>query len=338
MRFIFQRCLTGKLAIVPSVEDLYTSQSQSCGAIGRSSERTKMKNNKKVVAVVITAVAISGSASTLANASGARAKSVSKKTTTTITQIHMKSGVKGVGGFQNSNKDAIITATLGIDATTLHTRLAAGESLATIAGAKKDALIAALVADETKQIDAAVTAGKLTAAQATTLKANLTAHVTAEVNEVGHMNGPKGGPMGVPMGGPMGGGFQNLNKEAVITATLGIDATTLRTRLAAGESLATIAGAKKDALIAALVADETKQIDAAVTAGKLTAAQATTLKAGLTAHVTAEVNAVGGMRGMGGKGGRGGHGHHGGGAMGQNGIPSGTTNGIPSTTTTTSAN
>jgi hypothetical protein len=136
----------------------------------------------------------------------------------------------------------------------------------------------------------------------------------------------------------MGGGFQNSNKEAVITATLGIDATTLRTRLAAGESLATIAGAKKDALIAALVADETKQIDAAVTAGKLTAAQATTLKADLTAHVTAEVNAVGGMRGMGGKGGRGGHGHHGGGAMGQNGILSGTTNGIPSTTTTTSAN
>jgi len=114
--------------------------------------------------------------------------------------------------------------------------------------------------------------------------------------------------------------------------------------LAAGESLATIAGAKKDALIAALVAEESKQIDAAVTAGKLTAAQATTLKADLTAHVTAEVNAtgMGRMGGMGGKGGRGhgGHGdHHGGpmGQMGQNGIPS-TTNGIPSTTTTTAAN
>ena len=72
----------------------------------------------------------------------------------------------------------------------MHNRLAAGESLATIAGPKKDALIAALVADETKQIDAAETAGKLTAAQAATLKTNLTAHITAEVNEAGH-----GGPM-----------------------------------------------------------------------------------------------------------------------------------------------
>ena len=97
----------------------------------------------------------------------------------------------------------------------------------------------------------------------------------------------------------------------------------MKSRLAAGESLAVIAGAKKDALIAALVADETKRIDAAVTAGKLTAAQATTLKAGLVAHVTDEVNAVrpqgpkGPMgdkgkkddKGMkGGKGGKGGHG------------------------------
>jgi len=242
----------------------------------------------------------------------------------------MKSGVAGMGGFQNSNKDAVITATLGIDSTTLHTRLAAGESLATIAGAKKDALIAALVADETKQIDAAVTAGKLTAAQATTLKANLTAHITAEVNEAGHMGGAKGGPMG--------GGFQNSNKDAIITATLGIDSTTLHTRLAAGESLATIAGAKKDALIAALVAEESKQIDAAVTAGKLTAAQATTLKADLTAHVTAEVNATG-MGRMGGMGGRGhgGRGDHDGNRMGM-GPQSGSTNGIPTTKTTSTAN
>ena len=110
---------------------------------------------------------------------------------------------------------------------------------------------------------------------------------------------------------------------ALISTTIGIDSATVKSRLAAGESLAVIAGAKKDALIAALVADETKRIDAAVTAGKLTAAQATTLKAGLVAHVTDEVNAVrpqgpkGPMgdkgkkddKGMkGGKGGKGGHG------------------------------
>ena len=52
-----------------------------------------------------------------------------------------------------------------------------------------------------------------------------------------------------------------------------------------------------------------------MTAGKLTAAQATTLKAGLTAHVTAEVDQVGGKRGPGmggpGKEGKGGRGHGG---------------------------
>jgi hypothetical protein len=92
---------------------------------------------------------------------------------------------------------------------------------------------------------------------------------------------------------------QHAAKEALIATTIGLDAATIKTRLAAGETLGAIAGAKKDALIAALVDFKTKNIDAAVTAGKLTAAQATTMKAGLTAHVTERVNAV---RGEGHKG------------------------------------
>jgi len=94
--------------------------------------------------------------------------------------------------------------------------------------------------------------------------------------------------------------------EALVSTTIGVDSATIKSRLKAGESLAQIAGAKKDALIAALVAEKTKQINAAVTAGKLTAAQATEMKANLVAHVTEEVNEVGGK---GPKGGRGGHGH-----------------------------
>jgi hypothetical protein len=81
----------------------------------------------------------------------------------------------------------------------------AGESLATIAGAKKAALITALVAFETKEIDARVTAGTLTAAQATTMKANLTDHVTKKIESVG---GPKGfGPKGDK--GPKGMGHKD---------------------------------------------------------------------------------------------------------------------------------
>jgi hypothetical protein len=101
---------------------------------------------------------------------------------------------------------------------------------------------------------------------------------------------------------------RKTSKEALVSTTIGVDAATIKTRLAAGESLGAIAGAKKDALIAALVAFETKEIDARVTAGAMTPAQAVTKKANLTAHVTEHVNAVGG-KGMGPKGPKGGKGH-----------------------------
>ena len=106
-----------------------------------------------------------------------------------------------------ADKDAqlvLIATTIGVDTATIKSRLAAGETLAAIAGAKKDALIAALVADETKRIDAAVTAGTLTAAQATTLKGRLLDHVTEAVNEVRPIApkvAPKGGSKGEREGG-----------------------------------------------------------------------------------------------------------------------------------------
>ena len=87
--------------------------------------------------------------------------------------------------------------------------------------------------------------------------------------------------------------------EALIATTIGIDAATIKTRLAAGETLGAIAGAKKSALITALVAEATKEIDAAVTAGKMTAAQATTMKTGLTERITNGIDSVRGAMGSG---------------------------------------
>lgn len=84
----------------------------------------------------------------------------------------------------HAERTKVITDALGIDEATLKSRLQAGESLATIAGAKKDALINALVAFETKKIDEAVTAGKLTAAQATSMKTDLKTRITSHVEEV----------------------------------------------------------------------------------------------------------------------------------------------------------
>jgi len=126
-------------------------------------------------------------------------------------------GAPGVGRPDPAAILSLISSTIGVDQATIKTRLAAGETLAAIAGAKKDALIAALVAEETKRIDAAVTAGKLTAAQATTLKSTLTAHVTDEVNStrpVGPMGGGKGGR---GHGGPMGGGAGSASGTTTLT-------------------------------------------------------------------------------------------------------------------------
>ena len=156
-----------------------------------------------------------------------------------------------------------------------------------------------------------VTKGTITQAQADAITAALAAAETAE-----HANDPQGGPMG---GGKGMGRPDFAATLSLISSTIGVDAATIQQRLAAGESLGAIAGAKKDALIAALVADETKRIDAAVTAGKLTAAQATTLKSNLTQHVTDEVNSTRPTGPMG--GGKGGRGH--GGPMG--GAAGGTT-------------
>jgi len=178
-------------------------------------------------------------------------------------------------------------------------------------------------------LSALVTKGTITQAQADAI---IAAHTAAEAARDA-LRPPKG---------PKGDKASMDARLAVIATTLGIDTTTVLTRLQAGETLATIAGAKKDALIAALVADETKRIDAAVTAGTLTAAQATTLKANLVAHVTEEVNStrpigpkMGDRGGKGDKSGRGhdGRGGHGGPRGGASGSPT-----IPAPAATTAAN
>jgi polyhydroxyalkanoate synthesis regulator phasin len=166
-----------------------------------------------------------------------------------------------------------------------------------------------------------VSKGTLTQAQADALTAAVTAAKAA--HDADRPMGGKGGPLDA----------DRAAMEALVSTTIGVDSATIKSRLQAGESLAQIAGAKKDALIAALVANETKRIDAAVTAGKLTAAQATEKKANLVAHVTEEVNEVGGK---GPKGGRGGHGHDHRGPMG-GGMGGATAPKLPTPTATTGA-
>ena len=177
------------------------------------------------------------------------------------------------------------------------------------------------VADLAATLSALVAKGTITQAQADAITAAATAAETAKRAAKDAFHAIKDA--------------ERAAFEALISKTIGVDSATIRTRLAAGESLGAIAGAKKTELIAVIVADKTKRIDAAVTAGKLTAAQATTLKAGLTARVTAKVDSVGGKRGPGmgdkegkGKGDKGGRGHGGPGKGGMGAAPT-----IPAPTT-----
>ena len=170
-------------------------------------------------------------------------------------------------------------------------------------------------------LSALVTKGTITQAQADAIKTALAA--AAPVRGIDK----PGKGMGLL-------GEDRAAAEALISKTIGVDTATIRTRIAAGESLGAIAGAKRAELITVLVAEATKRIDAAVTAGKITAAQATTMKAGLTAHVTAEVDQVGGKRGpgMGGKEGKHDRGHGGPGKGGMGAAPK-----IPAPSATPSA-
>ncbi len=132
-----------------------------------------------------------------------------------------------------------------------------------------------------------VTAGTITQAQSDAILAALQAAHAARPS----IGGGAGG--GIGKGGPGGPGGFNLQEDLnVVTTTLGITATQLQSDLAAGKSLATIAGSKTSALITALVAAETTEINARVTAGQLTQAQATTLIAGLNTAITTIVNST----------------------------------------------
>jgi len=155
-----------------------------------------MVSKKKIVVAAITAAALS-----LGVAATASAHDKAPKTAAEIAAHDAK---RAAHDAERAAFEALVAKTIGVDAAVIKTRLAAGETLGAIAGAKKADLIALIVAEHTKHIDADVVAGKLTAAKATTLKAGLVAHVTAEVDSV---RGPKGGPgMGDHKGGKGGKG------------------------------------------------------------------------------------------------------------------------------------
>jgi len=159
-----------------------------------------LMNKKLVAAIAATAIALNVSATAVASADNGKGRAGISSLLSglvsngTITQSQADAIIKAAQdaraaakGVMDKNREAIdsaITSTLGISLDSLKSRLKAGESLATIAGDKKAALITAISAEINKQIDAAVTAGKLTAAQATAQKMKTTERVTNMVERI----------------------------------------------------------------------------------------------------------------------------------------------------------
>ena len=157
-------------------------------------------NKKLVAAIAATAIVLNVSATAVASADNGKGRAAISSLLSglvsngTITQSQADAITKAAQdaraaakGVMDKNREAIntvITSTLGIPLDTLKSRLKAGESLATIAGDKKGVLITAISTEINKQIDAAVTAGKLTAEQATAQKVKTTERVTNMVERI----------------------------------------------------------------------------------------------------------------------------------------------------------
>jgi uncharacterized protein (DUF433 family) len=178
---------------------------------------------------------------------------------------------------------------LGVTANELLTQLRAGKTLAEVAdgttGKSAAGLVAALVVHEKQELAAAVSAGRLTQAQADAISADLRQHIADRVN-------------GVRAAAPRRG-FGRHGPAGVLQAAssyLGITVSALLGDLQSGKTLAQVAdatsGKSTAGLVAALVAHEKQKLEDAVSGGRLTRAQADAISANLQQHVSDLVNGV----------------------------------------------
>ena len=127
------------------------------------------------------------------------------------------------------------------------------------------------------RVDAAVAAGRITKAEGDQLKARI------EAGNFPFFGGPRFGHHGF---------FGALEAAA---SYLGVTRDALRGELDTGKTLAQVAkekGKSVDGLISALLADAKQRLDAAVSAGRITAAQEQTILTDLKQRITDLVNGV----------------------------------------------
>ena len=194
----------------------------------------------------------------------------------------------GFHGAGPGGPPAAIADYLGLTEDELRAQLESGKTLAQIASAQGKSvsgLEEVIYADAKTHLDQAVTDGKLTAAQEQTMLAELKSHLDEIVNNTGPHIGVKG--VG---GGPFG---------QAAAAYLGLTPAELRAQLENGKTLAQVAadqGKSVEGLKAAILAGARTELDAAVAAGKITAAQEQKMLDELQSHIDDLVNGAGLVR------------------------------------------
>lgn len=211
-----------------------------------------MNDKQKVAtAIIATALAVGGGGALASGHNGGSAKS-------TATPASSKSD-------SHLGPLSVAATYLGLTTDALRTQLGTGKSLADVATAQgksvsglEDALLANLQTD----LDADVTAGRITSDRETQILANAKTQIAAQVARKGNAGGPGG------FGGPGvhgdGGGLQQAAAQY-----LGLTDAQLQTELQAGKSLADVAtaqGKTAAGLKAALVTRFSSTLDAYINA------------------------------------------------------------------------
>ena len=153
-------------------------------------------------------------------------------------------------------------------------------------GVTPDKLSAALKQAVENQIQAEVTSGQLTQAQADAMKKRV------ESGDYPLMGG-FGFRDGFGHGGGFGPGFGLFGELSAAATYLGVTVDSLRTDLAGGKTLAQVAADQKksvDGLVSALLDSAKSKLDAAVKAGRLTQAQEDSILSNMKQQVTDMVN------------------------------------------------
>lgn len=253
-------------------------------------------------AVLAVTVAFGAVATTFANDLGA-----------VVTELH--GGRGGPGGMGRGASVTTIAGALNMTEADLQSALQSGKTVADLATEKGVALqtiVDALIAEQKTMLQQAVTAGRLTQAQADARLAELQTQLPTQLSTA-FTPGLRGGDHGMP------GGFGPGASLSTIATTLGVTESDLSTALQAGKSVADVAtekGIDLNKVVDALVAEQTTALQQAVTDGRLTQEQADQHLALLKANLPHLLSLKGGLsHGLGGPRGRG----HFGGERGQQG-------------------